>query len=134
VCARQGVPRFGAAFCEASEGHPSMPGRRVRSEGNDAPLRQLAERNALALGAGHSFLVFIDGAFPVSVLNAIKQAPTVCRVYCATSNPTSVIVARRGPEAKGILGVIDGLCPQLVESDDDKQLRKGFLRSIGYKR
>jgi hypothetical protein len=111
-----------------------MPGRRVRSEDNDATLQRLSERNALRLGAGHSFVVFLDGAFPVAVLNAIKAAPTVCRVFCATSNPTSVVLARRSADAAAILGVADGVRPLKVESDEDRRLRKEFLRTIGAKR
>lgn len=111
-----------------------MPGRRVRSEGNDADLEQLAAQNALKLGAGHSFILFMDGAFPVSILGAVKAAPTVCQVFCASSNPTSVVVARQGDERKGILGVLDGLCPTQMEGQEDKKARKDFLRMVGYKR
>ena len=132
---RSGIPKFGAAFCEASEGHdPDVPGRRVRAEGNDQELIDLAASNALAIGAGHSFLLFMDGAFPISVLNSIKSAPTVCRVICATANPTTVILANQGEGRKGIVGVIDGMTSVAIEDEKDKTKRKEFLKMIGYKR
>ena len=135
VCARAAVPKFGCAFCEASAGHDeSAPGRRVRTEGNDAAMIDLAAQNALSISAGHSFIVFVDGSFPISILNAIKALPSVAHVWAATSNSTSVLVASLGEERKGIMGVIDGLTSVAVENDKDKAARKQFLRDIGYKR
>lgn len=119
--------RFGLAFCEAS-------GKRlVRRSGTDPELVELACRNAAKIGAGHAFIVFLgDGFYPVNVLNAIKAVPEVCRVYCATANPTEVIVAETG-QGRGIVGVVDGFPPLGVENDDDVQWRKELLRTIGYK-
>ncbi len=119
--------KFGLAFCEAS-------GKcLVRLSGTDAAMVQLAEKNALALGAGHSFIVFLgDGFFPVNVLNALKLVPEVCRIFCATANPTEVVIAQT-EQGRGILGVIDGASPLGVETDADVAWRKGFLRQIGYK-
>ncbi|HDR9509917.1 hypothetical protein C5615_27175 [Burkholderia cepacia] len=119
--------RFGLAFCEAS-------GKRlVRLSGTDAELVELACRNALAIGAGHAFIVFLgDGFYPVNVLNAIKAVPEVCRIYCATANPTDVIVAETA-QGRGIVGVVDGFPPLGIENDDDVRWRKDLLRTIGYK-
>ena len=119
--------KFGLAFCEAS-------GKcLVRLSGTDAAMVELAQKNALALGAGHSFIVFLgDGFFPVNVLNALKSVPEVCRIFCATANPTEVVIAQT-EQGRGILGVIDGAAPLGVESDADVTWRKGFLRQIGYK-
>jgi adenosine/AMP kinase len=125
----QTVPgiRFGLAFCEASG--PSL----VRTSGTDAELTALAAKNALALGAGHSFIILLgSGYFPLSVLNAIKTVPEVCCVFCATSNPTQVIIAE-SDQGRGILGVIDGDRARGVETDTDVEDRKRFLRKIGYK-
>jgi uncharacterized protein len=125
----QAVPgiQFGLAFCEASG--PTL----VRASGTDEELVELARRNALALGAGHSFIVMLgSGYFPINVLNAIKMVPEVCRVFCATANPTQVVVAETD-QGRGILGVIDGFAPQAAETDDDVAHRKEFLRQIGYK-
>jgi adenosine/AMP kinase len=118
--------RFGLAFCESSGP------RLVRASGNDDDLRELAVRNALAIGAGHSFVVFLREGFPVNVLNAIKAVPEVCRVFCATANAVDVVVAST-PEGRGILGVIDGGSPLGVETDEDVAERKALLRRIGYK-
>jgi len=126
--------KFGVAFNEASEGYEAMPGRKVRFDGNDATLIDLAKRNALALGAGHSFIIFMDGGFPVNCLDAVKAVPEVCRIHCATANPTAVIIAKLGEDRKGIMGVIDGVVPTDFETEDDKQKRHDFLRMIGYKR
>jgi adenosine/AMP kinase len=129
------VPKFGVAFCEASQGHdPNVPGRLVRTEGNDDDLVDLAAQNALSLGAGHTFIVFIQGSFPISILNSIKSAPTVCRVYCATANPTTVLLTELEKGRRGILGVVDGMTSIGIESEKDKEYRKNFLRTIGYKR
>ncbi len=118
--------RFGLAFCEASG--PCL----VRSEGNDEALAAAAVRNAHALAAGHSFVIVLKNAFPISVLNAIKQCPEVCSLYCATANPLEVIIAETA-QGRGILGVIDGSRPAGTESQQDRDARKGFLRKIGYK-
>lgn len=119
--------RFGLAFCEAS-------GKcLVRCSGTDATMTALAQKNALAIGAGHSFIVFLgDGFFPVNVLNALKLVPEVCRIFCATANPTEVVVAQT-EQGRGILGVVDGASPLGVEAEADIAWRKGFLRQIGYK-
>jgi adenosine/AMP kinase len=119
--------QFGVAFCEAS-------GKcLVRWSGTDEAMIDLAKKNALAIGAGHSFIVFLgEGYFPVNVLNAIKNVPEVCHVFCATSNPTEVLLAETA-RGRGILGVVDGASPQGVEGEEDIAWRKGFLRKIGYK-
>ena len=118
--------RFGLAFCESSGP------RLVRTSGNDDGLVDLAARNALAIGAGHSFIAFLRGGFPVSVLNAVKLVPEVCRIYAATANPLEVIVAVTG-QGRGILGVVDGAVPLGVETADDVAARKALLRQFGYK-
>lgn len=119
--------KFGLAFCEAS-------GKcLVRSSGTEPELVRLAEQNALMLGAGHSFILFLgEGWYPVNVLNTIKMVPEVCRIFCATANPTEVIVAESAL-GRGILGVIDGSSPLGIETTEDVAWRKGFLRMIGYK-
>jgi len=119
--------KFGLAFCEAS-------GKcLVRWSGTDPAMIELAQRNAMAISAGHSFIVFLgDGFFPINVVNAIKMVPEVCRIFCATANPVEVIVAETG-QGRGILGVVDGFKSKGVEGDDDIAWRKGFLRQIGYK-
>ncbi len=119
--------KFGLAFCEAS-------GKcLVRWTGTDPAMIELARNNAQAIGAGHTFLVFLgEGFFPLNVLNAIKMAPEVCRIFCATANPTEVIVAQT-EQGRGVLGVVDGFSPKGVEGDEDIAWRKGFLRQIGYK-
>ena len=123
-----GIPqaKFGLAFCEASGA------RLVRSSGTDAELTSLAERNALELAAGHSFILFMRDAFPVNILNALKAVPEVANIYCATANPVQVIVADSA-QGRGILGVIDGMRPQGIEDAEGVAWRKGFLRAIGYK-
>ena len=118
--------KFGLAFCEASG--PAL----IRRSGTDEKLTQLAVRNAQAIGAGHSFVVFLDGAFPINVLNAVKCVPEVCHVICATANPVQVVVAQT-EQGRGILGVIDGVSPKGLETDADIAKRKEFLRTIGYK-
>lgn len=119
--------KFGLAFCEAS-------GKcLVRWTGTDAEMITLAQTNALALSAGHSFIIFLgEGFYPINVLNVIKVVPEVCRIFCATANPTEVIVAETD-QGRGILGVVDGFKPAGVEGDEDIAWRKGFLRQIGYK-
>jgi adenosine/AMP kinase len=124
TCAPQ--MRFGLAFCESSG--PAL----VRRSGNDDALTELATRNALAVGAGHSFFVFMENGFPVSVLNAIKAVPEVCRIFCATANAAEVVVAESG-DGRAILGVVDGCSPKGVEGEQDVLARLRFLREIGYK-
>ena len=119
--------KFGLAFCEASGVCL------VRCSGTDAGLVELAKKNALALGAGHSFIVFLgDGFFPVNVLNALKMVPEVCRIFCATANPTEVVIAQTD-QGRGIMGVVDGASPKGVEAEADVAWRKNLLRQIGYK-
>jgi adenosine/AMP kinase len=118
--------RFGLAFCEASGP------RLVRRAGNDDDLVDLAVRHALAVGAGHSFVVFLREGFPVNVLNQVKAVPEVCHVFCATANPVQVLVARTD-QGRGILGVVDGQPPLGVEDDDDVRERTTLLRDLGYK-
>jgi adenosine/AMP kinase len=117
---------FGMAFCEASG--PSL----VRASGTSDELVELAKKNALALSAGHAFVIFLGNVFPVNVLNAVKAVPEVCRIYCATANQVEVILAE-SDQGRGILGVIDGMKTQGVESEEDVAERKAFLRNIGYK-
>ena len=119
--------KFGLAFCEAS-------GKcLVRSSGTDAAMVALAEKNAMALAAGHSFIVFLgDGFYPVNVLNALKMVPEVCRIFCATANPVEVVVAET-EQGRGLLGVVDGFSPKGIEGEDDVKWRKTLLRQIGYK-
>lgn len=118
--------KFGLAFCEASG--PCL----VRSAGNDERLEELARKNALTLSAGHSFIIFLEQGFPVNILNAVKNVSEVCRVYCATANPTEVILAET-EQGRGILGVIDGEPSKGVETPEDITRRREFLRAIGYK-
>ena len=118
--------RFGLAFCESSG--PCL----IRRSGNDAELVDLAVANAGAIGAGHSFIVFLEGGFPVSVLNAVKNVPEVCRIFCATANPVEVVVAET-EQARAILGVVDGRSPLGVETEQDVAERKALLRRFGYK-
>lgn len=118
--------RFGIAFCESSGP------RLVRRSGNDPELIELAVRNALPIGAGHSFIVFLEDGFPVNVLNEVKTVPEVCRIYCATANPVQVIVAATAA-GRGILGVVDGGAPLGVETESDVTARRDLLRQIGYK-
>ena len=119
--------KFGLAFCEAS-------GKcLIRWSGTDESMIDLAKRNALAIGAGHSFILFLaDGYYPVNILNAIKTVPEVARIYCATSNPTEIVVAETDL-GRGILGVVDGSSPKGVETDEDIAWRRDLLRKIGYK-
>lgn len=126
VAAVPGI-KFGLAFCEAS-------GKcLVRWSGTDPGMIELARKNAAAVAAGHTFIVFLaDGFYPVNVLNTLKMVPEVCRIFCATANPTEVIVAQTDL-GRGILGVIDGSSPRGIEGDADIQWRKSFLRQIGYK-
>lgn len=119
--------KFGLAFCEAS-------GKcLIRWSGTDPEMIELAKKNATAIGAGHSFIVFLGpGFFPVNVLNTVKMVPEVCRIFCATANSTEIVVAVTG-QGRGVLGVVDGASPKGIEGDEDIQWRKGLLRQIGYK-
>ena len=119
--------KFGLAFCEAS-------GKcLVRWTGTDPAMIDLAKRNASAIGAGHSFILFLgEGFFPVNVLNGLKQVPEVCQIFCATANPTEVVIIET-EQGRGIAGVIDGFAPKGIEDEADIAWRKGFLRQIGYK-
>jgi adenosine/AMP kinase len=118
--------KFGLAFNEASGAC------KVRCEGNDAELKELACKNALEIGCGHSFIIFLKDAYPVNVLNSIKNIPEVCSIYCATANATEVLIAQSG-SGRGILGVIDGSSPKGREDASDVAWRKDLLRKIGYK-
>ena len=119
--------KFGLAFCESS-GECL-----VRVDGTDEELKEVAAKNALKLGCGHSFLIFLRNAYPINVLNAIKRVPEVCTVHAATANPLEVIVAETD-QGRGILGVVDGLRPKGIEDEKGIRWRKEFLRKIGYKR
>ncbi len=118
--------RFGLAFCEASGP------RLVRRTGNDAELVELATRAALAIAAGHCFVIFLREGFPVNVLNPVKAVPEVCSIHCATANPVDILVAVT-PRGRGIAGVIDGQTPVGVETDREVAERRDLLRAIGYK-
>jgi hypothetical protein len=118
--------KFGLAFVESSGAC------KVRSEGTDAELKALAQENALAIGAGHSFILMLKGAYPINVLNAVKMIPEVCSIYCASANPVEVIVAETD-SGRGIMGVIDGAKPKGIESAEDIAWRRDLLRKIGYK-
>jgi len=119
--------RFGLAFNESSGACLT------RSEGNDQGLREVAVRNAQSLGAGHTFIVVIQNAYPINVLNAIRNVPEVCSIFCATANPVEVILARN-EQGQGVLGVIDGSSPKGIEGESDIAWRHNLLREIGYKR
>ena len=118
--------KFGIAFCEASG--PAL----VRYSGTDQKLIDLATGNAEEIGAGHAFIIFLDGTFPINVLNRIKQVPEVCSIYCATANAVQVVIAET-ERGRWILGVVDGISPKGVEAETDIAERKSFLRKIGYK-
>lgn len=119
--------RFGLAFCEASG--PCL----VRAEGNDPELIEAAAGNAERVAAGHTFFLLLKGAYPINLLNAVKQCPEVCQVFCATANPVQALVAR-SDQGRGVVGVVDGSPPRGREDDRAKQERREFLRRIGYKR
>lgn len=125
VAAIPGI-KFGLAFCEASG--PCL----IRKSGTDEEMIKLAVKNAKRVGAGHSFFIFLKDCFPVNVLNQIKMVPEVCRIFCATANPTEVIVAKTDL-GRAVLGVVDGGSPRGVETTKDGKERKEFLRKIGYK-
>jgi hypothetical protein len=118
---------FGIAFNEASGACL------VRSDGNDEALTKAAVETAQRIGAGHTFTLFMRNAYPINVLNRIKDCPEVCRIFCATANPLEVVVIESG-QGRGLLGVIDGSSPKGIEQDADRQWRREFLRKIGYKR
>jgi hypothetical protein len=118
--------RFGVAFTEASG--PCL----IRKEGNDKELVDVCVKNLQEIGAGHVFCIILKNAFPINVLNAIKNCPEICSIYCATANPIEVVIAETG-QGRGILGVVDGFSPKGVETEADKTHRKEFLRKIGYK-
>jgi len=118
--------QFGLAFCESSG--PAL----VRSSGTSPELTELARKNALALSAGHVFLILLGNAFPINVLNAIKMVPEVCRIFCATANPVEVILAET-EQGRGVLGVVDGVKTKGLEGEEDLRWRMDFLRQIGYK-
>jgi adenosine/AMP kinase len=118
--------KFGLAFCESS-------GKcLVRHDGNDDELRRLALETAFKLSSGHTFIIFMKDAYPINVLNRIKDVPEVCNIYCATANPVEVIIAETD-QGRGILGIIDGFKSKGIEGDDDIKWRKELLRKIGYK-
>lgn len=119
--------KFGLAFCEASGDCL------VRWSGTDEAMIELAKKNALAIGAGHSFILFLgEGFYPVNVLNTLKMVPEVARIFCATANPTEILVAET-EQGCGVLGVVDGFSPKGVEETEGITWRKNFLRMIGYK-
>lgn len=118
--------QFGLAFCESSG--PSL----VRWSGTNDEMLELAKKNAMALSAGHCFVIFLQNTFPVNVLNSVKMVPEVCRIYCATANPVQVIIAETD-EGRGIMGVIDGAKTKGIENDEQIADRKALLRRFGYK-
>lgn len=118
--------KFGIAFCESSG--PCL----IRHSGTDHELEALAIKNALAIGAGHSFIILLGNAYPINILNGLKQIQEVCTIYCATANPVKVIIAE-DETGRGIIGVIDGEKPKGVETEKEIEERKNFLRKIGYK-
>ena len=118
--------KFGLAFCEASQK------ALVRFSGNDDELIKLAQKNAMNLCCGHSFIIFLGNAFPVSILNTIKNVPEVVGIFCATANDTEVIIGET-EQGRGILGIVDGIKSKGIETQEDIKERKDFLRTIGYK-
>ncbi|HEC75987.1 MAG TPA: hypothetical protein ENI33_01860 [Thermoplasmatales archaeon] len=123
--------KFGIAFCEASAK------RLIRYDGNDEEMIQLALKNAEKISVGHSFIIFMKECYPINVLNAVKSVPEVCSIYCATANPTKVLIyeTKVGDETgRAIVGVVDGYKSKGIENEENKKERKDFLRKIGYKR
>ncbi|MCK4575117.1 adenosine-specific kinase [candidate division WOR-3 bacterium] len=118
--------KFGFAFCESSDK------RLVRITGTDNDLIEIAKKNALNIGAGHSFILFLKDAYPINILTTLRTVPEIVGFYCATANPVKVIIAEEG-EQRGILGVLDGMKPLGAEDEEAKEERKRFLRKIGYK-
>lgn len=117
---------FGLAFCEASG--PAL----VRASGTSEEMIELAKANALALSAGHVFIIMLGNVFPINVLNSVKAVPEVCRIFCATANPVEVILVET-EQGRGVVGVVDGMKPKGIESEDDVAERKALLRKFGYK-
>ena len=118
--------KFGLAFCEASGA------RLVRCEGTSDELEKLAATNAMRLGAGHSFILYLQGTYPINILNALKSVPEVCNIHCASANPVQIVIVE-SEQGRGILGVIDGSPPVGIEAEKDINERREFLRKIGYK-
>ena len=118
--------KFGLAFCEASMNCL------VRFTGNDDEMTELAKTNAKRIGAGHSFIIFMKNGFPINIIPRLKEVPEVCRLFCATANPTDVLIVEND-RGRGIVGVIDGSKPKGIEGPEDKEWRRDFLRKIGYK-
>lgn len=118
--------KFGIGFCESSGSCL------IRHEGNDEELRQLAKEKAFEITCGHSFIVFIKGAYPINVLDKIRKVPELCTIYAATSNPVEIVIAET-EQGRGIIGIIDGLRSKGIETEEDIKARKEFLRKIGYK-
>jgi adenosine/AMP kinase len=118
--------KFGLAFCEASG--PAL----VRYAGNDQNLIELAQKNAMNIRAGHTFLIMMESGFPISILNTVKQVPEVCRVFCATANPTQVVIAE-SDQGRAVLGVVDGFPTRGIETEQDIMNRHALLRDFGYK-
>jgi len=119
--------KFGIAFNEASG--PCL----IRVDGNDESLKQLAVKNAEAVGGGHSFVIVMTEGFPINILGRIKEVPEIVNIFCATANPVEVVIAE-SEQGRGIIGVIDGSSPKGIETQEDAKWRHGFLRKIGYKR
>lgn len=119
--------KFGLAFCESSGDCL------IRSEGSDEQLKKIAQANAMALGAGHSFIILLKDCFPINVLNAVKSVPEVCQIFCATANPVEVIIAET-ESGRGIMGVIDGAVPKGLEGEEGLKWRHDLLRKFGYKK
>jgi len=119
--------RFGIAFCEASG--PCL----IRADGNDQELKDLAVKNAMAVGAGHSFLIIMRDCYPINVLPRVRECQEVCGIFCATANPVEVLIVET-TEGRAIVGVVDGASPKGVETEEDVKKRKELLRGIGYKR
>lgn len=118
--------KFGIAFCEASGDCL------VRWSGNDEEMTELARKNASAIGAGHTFIIFMKDAFPINILGAVRNVPEVCTIFCATANPVEVVIAEND-QGRGIMGVIDGEKPKGIEDDEGKAWRHSILRKFGYK-
>ena len=118
--------KFGIAFCEASG--PAL----VRFIGNDPNLIELAQKNAMSIRAGHTFIILMEGGFPISILNTVKMVPEVCRIYCATANPTEVLIAETD-QGRAVIGVVDGFSTKGIETEEDIRNRRTLLREIGYK-
>ena len=118
--------KFGMAFCESSGACL------VRSEGTDSELKKLAGKNALAVGAGHLFIIIMKDSYPINVLKAIKDVPEVCGIYCATANPVELVIAET-EQGRGVMGVVDGSRPKGIEDESGVKWRRDLLRKIGYK-